>query len=156
MPRKKKQESTIAEVLDANPQLKVAAELPPPEREVIEPAQQPRPSGSKNGTEYPTFEEKIAQQRAKSRPTGPRKRDGEPAASFASEELRIIKDGQTWQLRAERDLTGVEKDRLAASGFQAVDDNEQVWNATQRELAAKGTDINHVAMALGKQEGRGR
>ena len=134
MPRKSRaKETTIAEVLDANPSIMPAAELPDPA--------------------LPTFAEKLAQ---RDRPTGPRKRDGEPAASFASEDLRIIKDGNTWQLRAERELTGNEKDRLAASGFQAVDDNEQIWNATQRELTRRETDINHVAMALGKQQGRGR
>jgi hypothetical protein len=132
-----KPQTVTVEDLKASQIVTTAAELPPPE------------------PEYPTFASKAAASRP-ARPIGPRKRNGEPAASFASDELRIIKDAETWQLRAERELTGVEKDRLAASGFQAVDDSEQVWNASQRELRERGTDINHVAFSLGKGEGRGR
>ena len=72
MPRKKKQESTIAEVLDANPQLKVAAELSPPERELVEP--EPSTARASNGPEsgieleLPTFAEKLAQQRPPMQP----------------------------------------------------------------------------------------
>ena len=133
MPRKKKQAEqpageSVIETLKEHPALQTAAEL-----------------------SYPSFAEKIANQK-RERPTGPRKRDGEPAASFASEEIRISKDGHMWQVEARRELTGNEKDKLAASGFHAVDDEEKIWNASQRELASRGTDINIVGLALGKPQ----
>jgi hypothetical protein len=138
------------------------SEQEPPPRELVETPShpdRPRPSHDRNGEEreLPTFAEKIASMRP-ARPTGPRKRDGEPAASFASEDLRIVKDGHMWQVEARRELTGNEKDRLAASGFHAVDDDEKVWNATQKEIARRGTDVNHIAFSIGKhpESGRGR
>ncbi len=115
--------------------------------------------GLTSATEHPRQLEAPThvEQELRRRPTGPRPRKpGEPATSFASEDLRIIRDGYTWQVTANRELTGDEKDRLAASGFQAVDDDEKVWNANQRELARRGTDINVVALALGKPEIAGR
>lgn len=93
------------------------------------------------------------------RPTRPKGRHGEAATSFASDDIRISVDGAMWQVEARRELTGEEKDRLAASGFHAVDDEERFWNASQRDLARNGTDINVVAVSLGKPNvysGRGR
>jgi hypothetical protein len=157
-PRRKKK-THIAEALDdlkeQIPTLQVAAELDPPEREVIQPEPNvDRPSTAR--AEYPMFEEKLAHQRASTRPTAPRKRDGEPAASFASEAIRITLQDRVWQVEARRELTGNEKDRLAASGFQAVDDDEKVWNAPQAELRRRGSDINVIAFDLSGKAARGR
>ena len=142
-PPRKRKPKAVAEVLEDVPGLTTAAALATPE--VAEPER-----------EYPTFEEKLAQQRATTRPIAPRKRDGEPAASFASAPVRITLQDRVWQVEARRELTGNEKDRLAASGFHAVDDNEQVWNAPQSELVRRGTDVNVIAFELSGKAGRGR
>ena len=149
----------IQELVDTLP-VTVAAELPPPEREVIEPnpnTTRPRDTPSRNGEEHelPTFAEVIEKQR-RARPSAPRKRDGEPAASFASQDIRITLQDRVWQVEARRELTGNEKDRLAASGFHAVDDDEKIWNAPQSELVKRQTDINVVAFELSGKAARAR
>lgn len=95
----------------------------------------------------------------RSRPIAPRPRQGEPAASFAGLDIRITSDGRNWRIKSKRELTGVEKDRLAESGFQADNEEERNWTGSQAELLRRGTDINLVGMALGKPDlyaGRGR
>ena len=154
-----------------------AAEIAPPVREVIETPPEPRPRPAKNSREYPTFEQKLEANRreamasrrldgterpfvdrvgAPTRPRTPEERGDMLPDSFTSKTLDIVKDGQTWQVRARRELTGDEKDLIAKQGFLAVDDAEMVSNAEQREIARVGGDVNLIGYVVGKGQGKGR
>lgn len=86
------------------------------------------------------------------RPNGPRIRDGEPAASFASEPVRVEKDGHMWQVTLNREVTEADRALLHKNGFEPVDDEHRIWNASQKQLVENRSDINVVALKLaGKQ-----
>ena len=152
--------------------LQVAAELEPPVREVIEPAQQPRPRETpRNGKEYPSFDEKLAQMQAKARssrrldgterpfvdrvgpPSRPRtveERGDMAPDSFSSRTLTIDKVGDDWQLRSKKELTGEQKDFIARNGLTPADDEEKVFYGTQAQINRANGDINAVAYQVGK------
>lgn len=129
----KPKKSKIAKIIEQTG-MTTAAELAPPEIITPEP-DRPR-----------TFAEKIR---------GPKRRmNGEPSVPFTSKDLRIEKDGYSYQVRSERDLTGEERDFIAHQGLYAVDDDERIWNGTQREINAVDGDINQIANRIGKAKVR--
>jgi hypothetical protein len=112
--------------------VKTAAELEPPIREIVQPdpnTARPRPSGSKNRQEYPSFAEKAASQ-PKKRLVGPRKRaPGEPGTIYTGENV-LVKMGVDYLtfdikrplVRESRDgvemyLSIAQQNELVAAGF---------------------------------------
>ena len=158
--------ATIAEVLAPTAE---RLGLPDPQRQLTDarerkelidtPREQEPEKKGPGDTEITPSPERNGKHVEKHRPDGPRKRDGEPAASYQGRSVRVIKDGQMWQVTVERDLTAEEYGKMQASGFTDVSDTGRIWNASQKELVQAGTDINIVAIQLdakGERIGRAR
>lgn len=171
MPRKKKAKqpdspattTPLAEPLETLrqqiPSLQTAAELSPPDRELVTPESDPdrhRPTGHRNGTE-------------RSRPLGPRPRAiNEPGSVFTrldgqGVDFKLLKDADHYYFEFRDEPSRTRQVALEGIGFKPVidevsgEDNMRLWRATDRASAMAYAQSVAVWMAdKDISHGRGR